>query len=221
MANSPKRVYWDACTWIDLLQNERIADENGRIVQDRATMCKAVIHQAATGSIEIVTSALSLVEVCKHPRVRSDSPDLIAEYFENDFVILANLDRFSGERARELMLAGYSKLKPPDAAHLATAAITNVEEMHTFDDKLLSLDGFIDRADGIKLKICTPHADGPSLPLLELIAGSTLEGDSSGSDPNEELLDEDLDALNADLEALERAQNNHNSPAIPSKSGRR
>jgi hypothetical protein len=59
-------------------------------------------------------------------------------------------------------------LKPPDAAHLATALISNVDEMHTFDTKLLSLDGKLDKADGTKLKICKP---GPfsSAPLLDLL----------------------------------------------------
>jgi hypothetical protein len=39
-------------------------------------------------------------------------------------------------------------------------------EMHTFDRKLLDLDGLLAMADGSKLKICKPDPGG-SLPLFE------------------------------------------------------
>ena len=58
-------------------------------------------------------------------------------------------------------------LKPPDASHLASAIIANVDEMHTFDDDLLELDGKVQRIDGTDLKICKPSMGGPALPLLE------------------------------------------------------
>ena len=45
------------------------------------------------------------------------------------------------------MLAGYSKLKPADASHLAAALVSNVDEMHTFDVRLLALDGKLDRIE--------------------------------------------------------------------------
>ena len=65
------------------------------------------------------------------------------------------------------MQRGYSKLKPPDASHIAAAAIALVDEMHTFDDKLLGLDGRIDKGDGTTLRICKPSMGRPPLPLLE------------------------------------------------------
>jgi hypothetical protein len=66
------------------------------------------------------------------------------------------------------MITGYSKIKPPDAVHLATAAVSpRVEEMHTFDARLLALDDLIYKADGAKLKICKPDPGAPAAPLLE------------------------------------------------------
>jgi hypothetical protein len=65
------------------------------------------------------------------------------------------------------MQRGYAGLKPPDACHLAAASVANVDEMHTFDQKLLDLDGVIDMVNGAKLKICKPALGGPKLPLLE------------------------------------------------------
>jgi predicted nucleic acid-binding protein len=157
MAGSPKRVAWDACAWIARIQKEKIRDENDVVIEDREAMCRAVLHAAEAGKVEIVTSALCLVEVNKDPAVKAeDDPDDIAAYFEHDFVILANLDRFVGERARELMRAGYSRLKPPDAVHIATAALANVVELHTFDERLLNLNELIDKADGRSSKSANP-----------------------------------------------------------------
>jgi predicted nucleic acid-binding protein len=126
-----------------------------------------VIEQAKKGKIEIAMSALCLAEVCKNKDIKDGDPKKIAEFFEHDYLLLVNLDRDVGEQARELMMAGISKLKPADACHLATAAMTpDVVELHTFDEKLLSLNGSITKADGTPLKICWPDVGGPPPPLL-------------------------------------------------------
>lgn len=167
MAASPKRLYWDACTWIALIQKEKIRDENGVLVEDRETMCKSVTHAAESGAVEIVTSTLSLTEVCRIDEIKNAEEDVIANFFENEWILLANVDRAVGERGRELMRAGYSKLKPPDAIHLATAALANTDEMHTFDDRLLRLDKRVAKANGDPLPICKPDPGGPAMPLLK------------------------------------------------------
>jgi hypothetical protein len=43
-------------------------------------------------------------------------------------------------------------------------------EMHTFDGKLLAMDGLVDKPDGSKPKTCKPGQGGPPLPLLQLVA---------------------------------------------------
>ncbi|KYK48146.1 hypothetical protein A1D31_00015 [Bradyrhizobium liaoningense] len=138
-------------------------------------MCRSVIEAAKRGKIEIVTSTLSLAEVCKHPDVRKPGKaDQIAAFFEHDFILLVDVDVFVGERARELMLGGYSGLKPPDAAHIATALITpGIEEMHTFDGALLNLHGKIDTEAGERLKISRPNTGERSPPLLEHLERSS------------------------------------------------
>lgn len=137
-------------------------------------MCRTVVESAKRGGIEILTSALSLAEVCKDPAIKIQQADAISDYFENDY-LLVNVDRFVGERARALMMGGgYTGLKPPDATHIATAAISGVEEMHTFDQMLLNLDGLIDKSDGSKLKICKPDPGGPAMPLLDPLKKESL-----------------------------------------------
>jgi hypothetical protein len=169
MASSPRRVYWDACTWIALIQRERILDPKGKLLEDRGTLCRVVLNQAVAGEAEIATSSFSLVEVCKNPSIKKNKEDKIADFFENDYVLLVNVDKRIGLLARHIMMSGLSKLKPADATHLASAAISAAEEMHTFDDALLRLDGRVDRPDGTKLKICKPSPGGTIPPLLRLV----------------------------------------------------
>lgn len=141
-------------------------------------MCRNVIAAAAGGLIEISTSTLSFAEVCKKREVKDEGEDKIAAFFEVDYVLAINLDRAAGERARTLMMSGFSKLKPADACHLASAALANAEEMHTYDDKLLVLDGKIDKQNGTKLKICKPDPGGGPAPLLDAMkapAGDTID----------------------------------------------
>ena len=169
VADPIKRVYWDACAWIARIQREKITDPSGKLIEDREAVCQEVIVAAEARKLEIATSALSLAEVCKNPGLRTEGEDKIAGFFENEYILLTNVDRFVGERARLLMMSGYSRLKPPDAIHLASAALSNADEMHTFDDGLLKLDGLIDKADGNKLAIKKPNVGATSLPLLDLI----------------------------------------------------
>ena len=168
MAASPRRIYWDACVWIALIQRERILFPPG-IAEDRDAMCRSVIEAAKKGAIEILASTLCLAEVCKNPSIRATRSALIADYFENDYILLVNVDRAVGERARVLMTSGHSGLKPPDAIHLATAALSGVEEMHTFDAGLLTLNGRVDKSDGTKLKICKPDTRADRLRLYWML----------------------------------------------------
>jgi predicted nucleic acid-binding protein len=175
MASPTRRVYWDACVWLALILREKITLPDGGI-EDRETMCRTVIEAAKKGSTEILTSTFCLVEVCKVPSEKKETADKVADFFENDYILLTNVDRLVAERGRDLMVS-HSGLKPPDAVHLATAAVSpGIVEMHTFDDRLLRLDGLIDKADGTKLKICKPDAGAPPAPLLEAMHGAKSEG---------------------------------------------
>lgn len=165
MAASPKRVVWDACAWIALIQKEKIFRDD-ILIEDRYASCRSVIDAAAKGKFEIVTSGLCLVEVCKNPGVKAEGDDKIADFFDQDYILMVSVDKYVGTHARRLMMKGYPKLKPADATHLATAVVSNADEMHTFDVDLLNLDGIIPKLDGTVLHICKPNL-GPPPPLLE------------------------------------------------------
>jgi predicted nucleic acid-binding protein len=136
-------------------------------------MYRQVIAAAEKGTMEIATSALNLVEVCKSRDVASRRDDgALRDFFEHDFVLLVSVERVVGETARRLMMSGFAGLKPPDATHLATAIVARAAELHTFDDKLLRLDGKIGGLDGKPLRICKPVLPTPPAPLLDEEQGS-------------------------------------------------
>jgi predicted nucleic acid-binding protein len=174
MARSPtrriRRVYWDSCTWIALIQNETAVPLLGGGTENRAALARAVLDDATKKAAEIVTSTLAFSEV-NRPSLTQDgvagSVDKLAAFFENDFIVLVMLDRHVGELARALMQQGYPGLKPLDAVHIASALVANVDEMHSFDDKLLNLSDKIDKKNGAALKICRPSMGGQPLPLLD------------------------------------------------------
>ncbi|MGH6867886.1 MAG: hypothetical protein ACREDA_03220, partial [Methylocella sp.] len=142
------------------------------------------------------------------PEVIAEGEDKIAAFFKHEFIIVANLNRYVGERGRELMLIGYPGLKPPDASHVETAAISNADEMHTFDKKLLDMNGLVDRADGTKLKICKPDVGDP-LPLLQAAAQKHLEVPSDDEPSDESTFDtapdEDIAEAQDETGAIVRA----------------
>mgnify|MGYP000730050406 CR=1 FL=1 len=153
MANSPKRLTWDSCAWISYIQQEKVVLKDGS-PEDRGAMCRPVLQAAENGDVEIVVSSVALVEViCKN-------------------ILLVSADKDVCDLARQLMLAGHAGLRPADAIHVATACISNADELHTFDEKLLALDSKTDRKDGTRLRIRKPRLPAPPAPLLEAIEGA-------------------------------------------------
>jgi predicted nucleic acid-binding protein len=153
-------VYWDACVWIGLINQE--ADKFAKI--------KGVLDRARAGELQIVTSTFTIAEVVKRKcgpekvGVGEDEDDPFTELLKQDFVILVNADWDACTRARGLYreFCDQGLKKPQDALHLATAVVENVDEMHTFDgDDLLKLAGKVKRADGMTLTICHPPDPSP------------------------------------------------------------
>jgi predicted nucleic acid-binding protein len=132
-------------------------------------MCRPVLDAAEQGVIEIAVSAIALVEVLARNRASQIDDQRVRDFFDNDYILLINVDKQLGDFARRLMLGGHSGLKPPDAIHLATACVANADAFHTFDDRLLALDGAIDRLDGSRLRIKKPAVPAPPAPLLDEI----------------------------------------------------
>lgn len=124
----------------------------------------SIWKHAESDKCKVLASTISRVEVIKKKRDDQDAASLsshenseITRMFQQEHVILANVDFIIADRAAELRAQHRELRKTPDAIHLATASYWNSGAMHTYDESdLLSLNGKIHRRDGILLNIETP-----------------------------------------------------------------
>lgn len=162
-----RKVYWDACTFLGLLNQEK-----GKIGP-----CRNVWDECEQGHTIIFTSFLSFVEVFRakcegliKPLLQEDDAKVL-QLLRQGWITTAVLDERISLAARALMRNYPECKKPADAIHLATAMSLNVDEMHTFDQSdLLKLDGKVARLDKNPLTICLPRPTQPppsdNLPLF-------------------------------------------------------
>lgn len=132
-----KRVYWDSCCFIDYLEGS-----------ERGRQGRGVMERAQNGELLIVTSVLTLVEVLGEKNVSEGDKQKIREAMQPQCGIqLVDLTRHLAESAREFVWQYGYRNHSKDAVHLATALYVTkyqaIDEIHSFDDDLLKLDGCI------------------------------------------------------------------------------
>ena len=148
-----RKVYWDACAWLGLVNGE----------SRKLRELEIVWKMAERGEIQIWTSTLSLAEVYK-TKYEKESRSLLATHdvkidnmFDQPFVEKVQVDTEIARSAKNLARAHHLLKKPTDAIHLASAIAWNIDELHTYDGSdLLGLNGLIKREDGELLIICMP-----------------------------------------------------------------
>ena len=159
-----RKVYWDACVWLGLI--------NGEPNKKRAV--EYVYNSARAGTYEIWTSTMSYVEVYRikgeelNPKpYPAGTLDKIEEMFEQDFIKLVPVDVEVAKLARRLLREHDKLKKRPDAIHLASAIRWSIEKLQTYDGyDLLHLDGKLKTKSGAILRI-TPPDDPPDGPLFQ------------------------------------------------------
>lgn len=146
-----KKVYWDACAWLGLLNGE----------SDKARELEVVWRKAELGEVEIWTSAFCIAEVYKvkcesgQTSIAPGDDDKIDYMFDQGFVYIAQVDLEIAKLAKTVLRTHPKLSKPSDGIHLATAIHWNVDQLHTWDaSDLLGLD--CERDDGQPLEICIP-----------------------------------------------------------------
>ena len=151
----PRRIYWDACTFLGLLNQE----------PSKTSACQEVWDEAQNGSTWIYTSFLAFTEVfkvkCQNPgtALSVDDDKKIEQLLGQKWIRPVIVDERIAVLARRLMRHHSECKKPADAIHLSSALVLGVSEMHTFDKSdLLRLDGKVLKSDNKPLKICTPYA---------------------------------------------------------------
>ncbi|MER8526658.1 PIN domain-containing protein [Mesorhizobium sp. M0145] len=165
-----KRVYWDSCTFLGLINQE----------PGKLNNCAAVWKEAEAGDVLIYTPFFTFAEVFKAKcedagkPLSEDGDKQIELLLRQRWIRAVVVDEKIGVACRRLMRHHTECKKPSDGIHLATALALNVDEMHTFDGAdLLKLDGKVNRADGKPLKICPPKpTPKPPKPQHDIFEGA-------------------------------------------------
>jgi predicted nucleic acid-binding protein len=160
----PMNVYWDACAWLGLLNEE----------QEKHAALDYVWQKAKHGQVRIWTSAFCLAEVnrvkCENlwSSVAEENDEKINSLFDQDWVEIVYLDSEIARLAKRLLRIHEKLKKPTDAVHLATAVYWNLMQLHTYDGSdLLHLNGKVQTLAGESLTICKPDLiDGENLITL-------------------------------------------------------
>ena len=145
------RAYWDASTWIKLISNK----QDQQAVKDR-WHCRQFFEEALNGRRQLLTSAVSIVEVLRveiepgvsPPPIPPEVKERIVALFDEPYVVLIPLDPARAQEARDLRWR-FPWLKTVDAIHVASAVYAQADVLHTFDGeggqprRMLSLDGMV------------------------------------------------------------------------------
>jgi predicted nucleic acid-binding protein len=126
MAGDLELDYWDSCMFIDLMQQ----------TPGRYDRCNYQHERAKAGELLIVTSTVTLAEVTRIHAAGVVSDELsqkILDYFENEYIVVRQLDRAIAIESHKLCRA--HNLIHLDAIHLATALEMKVAVLYTFDSK--------------------------------------------------------------------------------------
>lgn len=126
-----ERHYWDTTSWLQLHQEHA----------GPAGAMRTLFGAVERGVLEVLFSPVTIAEVLVKPEGDAPRPwmdPLEADaIFETDGLILVQVDRIIGERARSLRRR--FPLKTPDAIHLACALEYDVSTLVTTDGDLLGL----------------------------------------------------------------------------------
>lgn len=163
MVISIRRVYWDSCVFLGLINSE----------DGKHADCAAVWAEAEKGETQIITSFFTFAEVFKAKAEGKVKPldeeeeAHVAAFLASEHILPVPVDRRTAELARRLMRRHEECKKPSDGIHLASAILMNVVEMHTYDGSdLLVLSSKVARSDGEMLMICTPYVQQPEFQLV-------------------------------------------------------
>ena len=145
----PNSAYLDSCIFIVGIQ--KLSSDT------RLDACLNLMRRAKNGELAIVTSAWTITEVNRLNELekaasvlREDQSKMILAFFENPYISVRPVDRATAELAHHLTRT--HGLTSADAIHVATASLSKVEVLYTYDDPKKKRRGLIRHS----LKVCTP-----------------------------------------------------------------
>lgn len=127
----PPRHYWDMPIWLRLASGQL----------DPKSTVGGLWQMAQNGSVEVIYSAITVAELLVKPAANTPrpwpDPHEFDQIFDSPHLLLVQVDRVIGERARSLRRR--HNLKTPDAIHLACALQHNAELFVTEDSDFANL----------------------------------------------------------------------------------
>ncbi len=145
------KFYWDTSIFLAWLKNE--TRPRGEM-EGFAEIAAMIDRREAI----LVTSVVTKTEVLQSS-LDDKGRALFDDLFKRSNIMRCDVTEAISDLAaniREHCQTNGRKIKTPDAQHLATAIAFNVNEMHTFDDQLLNLNG---NATGYQLVIRKPPGE--------------------------------------------------------------
>ena len=146
----PARRVWDSCIVIGYLAGYPALKEQ----------CELIIETAKRGEVEIVVSALAMIEAAYLTGYSdNDAEARIREFFGRQYVVPVQVDAPIAAIARDLIRRHRKtrKIEPADATHLATAIQWKIPILETTDPDLLRFD----RVEGSPLiNVREPRSEG-------------------------------------------------------------
>ena len=138
-------ICWDSSVLISWLRGDE--DE----VRNRAT--RAVVQHIESGAFKLVVSTLLYVEVLES-RMPAGAIEQFKKFMQNRQMIeIIAVDIRVAEKAQAIRNVSCRNIKTPDAVHIATAILSGAKLFHTFDGRLLRLNGN-DEVDGLTITAC-------------------------------------------------------------------
>ncbi len=135
MPEFKRSVYWDSCAFLSFIE-----ETDGRVESLRAVMEEAIKREVA-----LYTSAISITEVAFVAAEHSGGLDEDTEqkidklWHPSSPVQVVEYTQLIAIQARQLLRQKLDlgiSLKPMDAIHIATALRAQVDELHTYDDRM-------------------------------------------------------------------------------------
>lgn len=110
-------------------------------IEGQEESCRNVLEAAQDGEVQLVTSALTLVQIADpsgQQKLDAEKLDTLQRFFLNSFILVRVLDRETAQLAQELLLK-HPALDREQAIHAATAMSGRIQILETFDPGLLAL----------------------------------------------------------------------------------
>ena len=136
MRKPERTFYWDTCIFLAILKGEKRAP-------GEMEGARAVITSVERGDAALLTSVITRAEILEG-KIPASAIGMLDDWFKKPNVQRSDVTQSISDMAHDLrnkLDLEDRKLKVPDAIHLATALIYRADELHTFDDGLLALDG--------------------------------------------------------------------------------